>query len=123
MRISDWSSDVCSSDLVWNGGEFSASMYKGGLKDVLHGEETASFTTFDAALRFTPVPSGGLLSGLVFDVPMQLGFLLSPASYKGLSAHVSVSFLLLVFGVFTLGGCDARSTAVDKARSEEHTSE
>src|SRR3546814_20880182 len=82
MRISDWSSDVCSSDLVWNGGEFSASMYKGGLKDVLHGEETASFTTFDAALRFTPVRSGGLLSGLEFDVPMQVGFLLSPASYR-----------------------------------------
>src|SRR3546814_8879009 len=106
-------------------------MYKGGLKDVLHGEETASFTTFDAALRFTPVRSGGLLSGLEFDVPMQVGFLLSPASYKGMSAHVSVRFLLLVIGVFTLGGCDATSTAVDKAmatphrliRSEAHTSE
>src|SRR3546814_1306692 len=78
---------------------------------------------------------------------MQVGFLLSPASCKGMSAHVSVRFLLLVIGVFTLGGCDATSTAVDKAmatpprliegmrechrerinhraeRSEEHTSE
>src|SRR3546814_5772169 len=119
MRVSDWSSDVCSSDLprfhgcagaVWNGGEFSASMYKGGLKDVLHGEETASFTTFDAALRFTPVRSGGLLSGLEFDVPMQVGFLLSPASYKGMSAHVSVRFLLLVIGVL-----DRKSTRLNSS--------
>src|SRR3546814_20531306 len=51
---------------------------------------------------------------------MQVGFLLSPASYKGMSAHVSVRFLLLVIGVFTLGGCDATSTAVDKAMATPH---
>src|SRR3546814_12389821 len=41
-------------------------------------------------------------------------------SYKGMSAHVSVRFLLLVIGVFTLGGCDATSTAVDKAMATPH---
>lgn len=59
---------------VWSQGGFSASVfanYKDGLRHALHDEETASFTTFDAVLRFFSTRSGGLVSGLELAVSAQ----------------------------------------------------
>src|SRR3546814_5834745 len=60
MRISDWSSDVCSSDL-----------YKSGVENVVAGEKLASFTTFDATLRYATGERAGAWSGLEFAFSAQ----------------------------------------------------
>jgi len=52
---------------VWNRGGFSASAfanYRSGVKDRVSGRKTASFTTFDATLRYVTSQSTGALSGI-----------------------------------------------------------
>lgn len=59
---------------VWDNGEVSASAfanYKGRLKDVVNEDVTASFTTFDVALRFAPAGLGGFWTGMEFSLAGQ----------------------------------------------------
>lgn len=59
---------------VWDNGEVSASAfanYKGRLKDVVNEDVTASFTTFDVALRFAPAGLDGLWTGMEFSLAGQ----------------------------------------------------
>lgn len=59
---------------VWDSGEWSTSLftnYTSGVSDQVAGEKTASFTTFDATLRYGSGDRGGALSGVGVVLSMQ----------------------------------------------------
>jgi outer membrane receptor protein involved in Fe transport len=59
---------------VWNQGGFSASVfgnYKGGVTNTVDGKKTASFTTFDVALRYANDQPAGVLSGVAVTLSIQ----------------------------------------------------
>ena len=59
---------------VWSQGGFAASTfvnYTGGVMDTANGRKTASFTTFDATLRYATGQGGGALSGMAFALSAQ----------------------------------------------------
>ncbi|MCD9008118.1 TonB-dependent receptor [Luteimonas sp. XNQY3] len=67
---------------VWNSGGLTASAfgnYKAGVENTIESEKTASFTTFDAVLRYAvEAPGTGLGSGLEFALSAQNLFDRSP---------------------------------------------
>jgi len=73
---------------VWDQGGFSASTfanYRSGVTDRVSGRKTASFTTFDAALRYVTSQSAGALSGIEVALSAQNLLNRAPPSYVVLS--------------------------------------
>jgi len=59
---------------VWNQGGFTASVfgnYRSGVKNTADGRHGASFTTFDATLRYDTGEGSGLLANVAFEVAAQ----------------------------------------------------
>jgi len=69
---------------IWSQGRFVASAftnYTGGVLDTANGLKTASFTTFDATLRYATDERSGAFSGLVFELSAQNLFNRNPPLY------------------------------------------
>jgi outer membrane receptor protein involved in Fe transport len=70
---------------VWDRRGMSAALfvnYRGGVKDLVRGETTDSFTTVDAAFRYDTNRKGSLLSGLSFALSVQNLFDEAPPLYR-----------------------------------------
>jgi len=70
---------------VWSQGGFAASTfinYTGGVTDTVNNEKLASFTTFDATLRYAIAQRAGALSGLEFALSAQNLFNREPPLYR-----------------------------------------
>src|SRR3546814_9666643 len=75
MRISDWSSDVCSSDLTWLQGGFTGALFwnfVNSYRDTISvpNRRIDSWNTFDLSLsyRLGEAQASGLLRGLTLGV-------------------------------------------------------
>src|SRR3546814_9964147 len=118
MRISDWSSDVCSSDLQNGAGTFTidstivdnggaTSFVKGGTGTVVltgANSHTGATNLTNGTLRVSSIGDGGVASGL------------------GASSAAS-SNLIVEGGTLQYTGASATSDRGFTLRSEEHTSE
>src|SRR3546814_2189383 len=111
MRISDWSSDVCSSDLVANSRLAKKlpepAVWTADLVDLSSNCCHASFSTFTARTK----------------APGALNFILGSCRYPGVLWKVKEADL--IFGPLRSEalGCGPRDAELDVQRSEEHTSE
>src|SRR3546814_1475428 len=102
MRISDWSSDVCSSDLLARGIEQRVRALNAFLHDIYHRQEI---------LRAGRVPTDLVARNDAF-LPMMMG--MDPPG--GVYTHISGIDIVRT-------GADEFYVLEDNARSEEHTSE
>ncbi|WP_435014320.1 TonB-dependent receptor plug domain-containing protein [Xanthomonas arboricola] len=69
---------------VWQQGGFSAALfgsYKDGVTNAADGSEGASFTTFDATLRYDSGERADIWSGLAFELALQNAFNRAPPLY------------------------------------------
>src|SRR3546814_1721184 len=117
MRISDWSSDVCSSDLLAldsNNGKVALSL---ALAQTAEGDWTAARATLDDHAGVIPATDRGLALALAGDPKAALQMLVPAARERGATAKTRQNLAL----TFALAGNwqAARSIAM---RSEEHTS-
>src|SRR3546814_3131544 len=118
MRISDWSSDVCSSDLRWDASLYDLLAAYGQVKlrsePVVHMVARRPVVTLDAALHHL-----SRLIGVTLDWAELSAFL--PADYDGpLRRSAVASSFLAALELARQGRVDLKQ---DGARSEEHTSE
>src|SRR3546814_4223832 len=121
MRISDWSSDVCSSDLLAldsNNGKVALSL---ALAQTAEGDWTAARATLDDHAGVIPATDRGLALALAGDPKAALQVLVPAARERGATAKTRQNLAL----TFALAGNwqAARSIAMVDLRSEEHTSE
>lgn len=75
---------------VWSQGGFSASLfgnYKSGVTDTADGDKGASFTTFDAALRYDTAARDGAWSNLTFELSAQNLLDRAPPLYTPISPY------------------------------------
>src|SRR3546814_20529606 len=90
MRISDWSSDVCSSDLLAldsNNGKVALSL---ALAQTAEGDWTAARATLDDHAGVIPATDRGLALVLAGDTKAALPGLVPPARERGATATSSV---------------------------------
>src|SRR3546814_2381974 len=115
MRISDWSSDVCSSDLITDGA--SAVQYVAFGSDTMSASQMVDFATRVAQPLITSVP--GVASAVVNGgSPLAMRIWVDPVKLaaRGLTA-TDIANALRANNVQTAPG------QLKGARSEEHTSE
>src|SRR3546814_5453897 len=105
MRISDWSSDVCSSDLV------KPETYTPKLLTVFREGYSAATFRADAIAGLT-------VAIVALPLAMALGIASGASPDKGLITAVVAGFL-----ISALGGSRVQVGGPTGARSEEHTSE
>src|SRR3546814_10912699 len=101
MRISDWSSDVCSSDLIWSYGAATGPIAYLAQKDMQSGNGYGALAAFFSQVAFILV----MLAILFFD----------PTGYS-----VAITFaVVMAIGMFL----QLAIAYAESRRSEEHTSE
>src|SRR3546814_5605021 len=112
MRISDWSSDVCSSDLSIGG---SMNLFAHPIKEIRQiADEVGAIVLFDAAHM------SGMIAGKAWQQPLQEGaHLMTMSTYKSLGGHAGG---LIVTNDAALAK-KLEAIAFPGLRSEEHTSE
>src|SRR3546814_6751411 len=124
MRISDWSSDVCSSDLPPIGEALALDAFQ-GLVHALHVLDTkgSALVVAEIELRQIALQVGraNMVVGAI-DAALEQGEVALNGVGVGVAAHVLVNAVIDALMVGELGAEDAVLARV-VARSEEHTSE
>lgn len=70
--------------MVWHDGGFSTSLfgnYRSGVRNPADGQQGASFTTFDATVRYGTGPRGGLFSNVAWELSVQNALDRAPPLY------------------------------------------
>src|SRR3546814_2416859 len=120
MRISDWSSDVCSSDLTVQGVAFdSREVTQGDLFIAMKGEATDGHKFIDKAIA---AGAAGILCETAVDHP-HVRVTDSAAALNALGVASRARSRARIVGVTGSAGKPGTKEALFAARSEEHTSE